>query len=206
MAGNAAWLSSQGYAVLVIDFRGHGESSEAAHAFGLTELRDARAAFDWLKARQHGAAIGVVGVSLGGAAALLGEDGPLPAQAFVLQAVYPDIFRAIGNRIAAFLPQPGPLLLTPLLAYQAPLRFGVWPERLRPIDALTQIRAPVLIVGGGADRFTPPEESRAMLAAAAGPKALLLLDGMDHNMASGADTPEYRRRLKDFFTVALGAP
>ena len=99
-----------------------------------------------------------------------------------------------------------PTLLTPLLKYQSHPRFGVGPERLRPIEVLRKVTAPVFIVGGGADCYTPPEESREMRAAAAGPTDLLLLDGMNHATATWADTPAYRERLKAFFVGALGAP
>jgi len=202
-APQAAWLAQQGFAVLTLDLRGHGGSGSAAHTFGLTESRDARAAFDWLKQTQNGAEVGVIGISLGGAAALLGDDGPLPAQAFALICVYADIDDAIRNRVAAHAPAPFPALLTPLLKHQCKPRFGVAPDRLRPIEALRKVTAPVLIVGGGADAYTPPEESRVLFAAAAGPKTLLLLDGMNHDRASWADTPAYRERLHDFFTGAL---
>jgi pimeloyl-ACP methyl ester carboxylesterase len=53
MAANAAWLASCGYAVLTIDFRGHGQSSPAPHSFGLYESRDAAAGFTWLKRHQR---------------------------------------------------------------------------------------------------------------------------------------------------------
>lgn len=97
----AAWLNALGYGVLAIDFRGHGQSEQRPRSFGLFEARDAGAAFDWLRARHSRRKIGVLGISLGGAAALLGEQGPLAADAMVLQAVYPHIRSAIRNRIAA---------------------------------------------------------------------------------------------------------
>ena len=100
-AAQAAWLSQQGFGVLTIDLRGHGDFASAAHSFGWTNSRDARAGFGWLKTRQQGAPVGVIGISLGGAAALIGDDGPLPAQAFVLVCVYSDIDNAIRNRVAA---------------------------------------------------------------------------------------------------------
>lgn len=99
-ADEALSLAAMGYAVLTIDFRGHGESTARPHSFGWHEADDAAVAFRWLKRQQNGASVAVVGISLGGAAALLGRDGPLPADALVLQAVYPDIRRAIRNRIA----------------------------------------------------------------------------------------------------------
>jgi hypothetical protein len=81
----------------------------------------------------------------------LGASGPLPADALVLQAIYPDIRRAIRNRIAAFLPAPLAWALESLLSYQSRLRFGVWPDRLTPTAALAAYQGPVLIVGGEKD-------------------------------------------------------
>lgn len=205
-APNAAWLAAQGYAVLAIDFRGHGRSSRARHSFGLFESRDAEAAFAWLKRRQQGAPVAAVGISLGGAAALLGERGPLPADALVLQAVYPDIRRAIGNRIAALATPVPAALLEPLLSYQSRLRFGVWPSRLSPLAAARLYKGPVLVVGGGADRYTPPEEARALFAALPGPKRLWIAPGLAHAEVSDVATPEYRARLLAFLHDTIGPP
>jgi alpha-beta hydrolase superfamily lysophospholipase len=206
VAGNATWLADQGFAVLALDFRGHGQSGEAAHAFGLTESRDARAGFDWLKAKQQGAPVGVLGISLGGAAALLGDGGPLPAQAFVLQAVFPDIRDAIRNRFAVLLPMPLASLLEPLLSYQSVPRFHVGPEQMRPVAKIGEIAAPSLIVDGAQDRFTPPAETRQLFDAAPAPKEMLVLEGRDHAQSSFVETPDYREKLRAFFVAALGAP
>lgn len=206
LAPHAEWLADQGFAVMAIDLRGHGASGRALHAFGLTESRDARAAFDWLSAQQRGAPIGILGVSLGGAATLLGDDGPLPCAALVLQAVYPDIRRATRNRIATFLSPPLGLLLEPLLSWQSLPRYGARPDRLTPIKALAGFHGPVLVVGGGADRFTPPGETREIFEAVRGPKELLMLEGLDHEAASHAWTDDYRQALLRFFRSTLGAP
>lgn len=206
LAQHADWLAEQGFAALAIDFRGHGRSSSAPHSFGLNEARDARAAFDWLTTQQEGAPVGVLGVSLGGAAALLGAEGPLPCASLVLQAVYPDIRRATRNRIAAFLSPPVALLLEPLLSYQCVVRFGVWPERLTPKRALAAYDGPVLVIGGGKDRFTPPAETREMFDAAPGRKRLLMLDGLDHDETSHVWSEDYRTAILSFFHSTLGVP
>jgi pimeloyl-ACP methyl ester carboxylesterase len=197
-AGNAAWLAGEGYAVLTVDFRGHGESDPARKSFGLHESRDAAAAFAWLKRRQSGAPVAIVGVSLGGAAALLGDGGPLPADALVLQAVYPDIRHAIRGRIASITTAGPAWLLEPLLSFQSKPRLGVWPGRLSPLAALRRYRGPVLVVGGGADRYTPPAETQAMYDAAPGPKALFIAAGADHAETSGLSSEAYRRALLSF--------
>jgi alpha-beta hydrolase superfamily lysophospholipase len=206
LAANADWLARQGFAVLTIDFRGHGQSSDAPHSFGLGESIDAQTAFDWLKQSQQGAPVGAIGVSLGGAAILLGKDGPIPADAIVLQAVFPDIRRAIRNRIAAHLPTPLAYAFEPLLSYQAPPRFGVWPDQISPLASLKSYKGPVLIIGGANDSFTPPAESREMLEAAAGHKEFLLLRGLNHFQAAAAKSDQYRAEILKFFTSTLGAP
>lgn len=205
-APNAAWLADQGYAVLAIDFRGHGESASAPHSFGFEESRDAEGALAWLKRRQGGAKIAVVGISLGGAAALLGERGPLEADALVAQAVYPDIRHAIRNRIGAFTTAVPAALLEPLLSYQSRLRFGVWPGRLSPRDAARRYPGPVLVIGGGADRYTPPAETRDLLDAFPGPKRLWLGRGLSHAEVSDLATPEYRGQILSFLHATIGAP
>jgi len=202
-AANADWLASLGYATLAIDFRGHGQSDIAPRTFGISEALDARAAFDWLKHRQQGAPVAVIGMSLGGAASLIGDEGPLPADALILQAVYPDIRHAIRNRIASRLPLPLAYLLEPLLSFQSLPRFGVWPSRLSPIAALSRYRGPVLIVGGEMDRSTPPAETRALFAAVTGPREIWMTPVGDHAAMGEPPDPGYRIHLKAFLERSL---
>jgi pimeloyl-ACP methyl ester carboxylesterase len=203
---HALWLNGLGYGVLAIDFRGHGESGAAARTFGLYEARDAAAALAFLRAAVPARRVGLIGISLGGAAALLGDDGPLPVQAIVLQAVYPDLRDAIFNRIAQRIGGALAMLGEPTLSYQSWLRYGVPPGRLAPIEAIRRYGGPVLVIGGGADLNTPPAETRALYGAAPGPKALRLLEGLDHAGASSVWTDDYRPRVRVFFARSLGEP
>lgn len=199
-------LVAQGYAALAIDLRGHGESTITDHSYGLDEGLDARAAFDWLKARQHQARIGVIGISLGGAAALVGRDGPVPADALVLVAVFPDIRAAIYNRMAAVLTPLGGALAEPLLSFQSVPRYGVWPGRIAPITAIRDFRAPVFVIGGAEDRYTPPAETRALLAAAPNRRGLWLVPGLSHGAVSNYHDAEWARRVGTFLRGTIGAP
>jgi pimeloyl-ACP methyl ester carboxylesterase len=202
----AAWLSGLGYAALTVDFRGHGGSDRAERSFGLRESSDARSAFEWLKRRQGGAPVAVIGNSLGGAAALLGPSGPLPADALVLQAVYPDIRRAVRNRIAARLGSAPAWLLEPLLSFQSKPRFGLWPGEISPLEALRRYRGPVFVIGGQEDRYTPPDETRALFAAAPGPRRLWLVPGRDHAAMGSLIDEAYRERIGGFLEQSIGRP
>jgi alpha-beta hydrolase superfamily lysophospholipase len=72
-------LISSGFAVLVIDLRGHGASGGARMTYGIRERREVLGAVDWLLAQGYAAgAIGVLGTSMGGVAAI-GAAGEEPA-------------------------------------------------------------------------------------------------------------------------------
>jgi fermentation-respiration switch protein FrsA (DUF1100 family) len=148
----------------------------------------------------------VIGTSLGGAAALLGDGGPLPVQAMVLQAVYPDLRSAIANRIAQRLGRPLAWLGEPFLSYQSWPRYGVPPNRLSPLAAIRSYDGPVLVIGGVNDRYTPPDETRRLFAAAAGAKALWLVPDVDHAGTGAVWNEEYRRRVRAFLARTLGEP
>ena len=200
------WLSGLGYAVLAIDFRGHGGSGAVQRSFGWREAMDARAAYDFLRREAPRRRVGVIGVSLGGAAALLGENGPLPADAMVLHAVYPDLRTAIANRLA----RSGSTTLAawsePLLSYQAYPRYRVAPERIAPREGIRNFEGAVLVIGGTADLDTTVADTRSLYAAAPSPKSLWLVDGANHVETSKLWTDEYRTRVRCFFHRTLGEP
>jgi alpha-beta hydrolase superfamily lysophospholipase len=202
----AGWLNAQGYAVLAVDLRGHGESSPAGKSFGLNEADDVHAALAWLREANPGTPVGAIGFSLGGAASLLGPQGPLPVDALVLEGVYPDIRHAIFNRLAVRLGKWPAVLVEPMLSYQSLPRFGVWPDAISPIRALSRVRAPVMIVGGGDDANTPPSETRAMFNAVQGPRELRILAGVSHNDLGRSMPPGFKDALLAFLDRNLNVP
>ena len=105
MVGRARFLHRAGYTVLLPDFQAHGESAGARVTFGALESLDAEAALAFLRVCSGGESVGIIGVSMGGAAALLCA-GQLPADAYVLESVYPTIRQALENRLGVWL---GPL-------------------------------------------------------------------------------------------------
>jgi pimeloyl-ACP methyl ester carboxylesterase len=203
---HALWLNGLGYAVLAIDFRGHGGSQAVPRTFGLYEARDAAAGLAFLRTDAPSRRVGLIGTSLGGAAALLGDNGPLPVQAMVLQAVYPDLRDAIANRITRVAGHAIALLGEPMLSFQSWPRYGVSPGRIAPIDGLRRFDGAVLIIGGTADTNTPVADTRALYEAAQQPKSLWLLNGVGHAAAGSIFTSDYRRRVQALFASSLGPP
>lgn len=122
MIDRARFLSRAGYSVLLFDFQAHGESTGKQITFGALESKDAQAALEFLRQVAPGERIGVIGVSMGGAAAILASP-PLQADAFVLEMVYPTIDDAVTNRLTMRLGSWA-RVLTPLLVLQLKPRLG----------------------------------------------------------------------------------
>ena len=197
MLERARFLSHAGYAVLLFDFQAHGESPGKQITFGYLESRDARAAVSFLRTRAPGERIGVIGVSMGGAAALLATP-PLEADALVLEMVYPTIDQAIEDRLAIRLGKLG-RAIAPVLRWQIKPRLGISTADLRPIDKVTSVHVPKLFIAGEKDQHTRIEESRAIFAAAAEPKDLWVVAGAKHEDLLGFAGNEYERRVLLFF-------
>jgi len=195
MLERARWLRAAGFSVVMFDLQGHGESPAERITVGYLEKHDVRAAVEFARAEHPGEPIGVVGASLGGAAALLAS--PLSIDALVLESVYPSIRDAVHNRVAA---QLGPLSTLPaeLLLAQLKPRLGISPSELRPIDHVAEVGCPVFLLCGKEDRHTTVEETRAMFATAREPKELWLVEGAAHVDLCHASPAEYRKRVLQF--------
>lgn len=201
MLGRALFLNAAGYAVLLFDFQAHGESPGSRVTFGYLESRDARAAVRFVRAQLPAERIGVVGVSMGGAAALLAEP-PLEADAFVLEMVYPTLQEAVADRLRVRLGAWGGGL-SPLLTAQLRPRLGVGAEQMRPVERVASIPAPKLFIVGAEDRHTTLEESRQLFGAAREPKELWVVAGAAHTDLHAVARAEYERRVLDFFAKNL---
>ncbi len=200
MLQRARFLHAAGYSIVMIDLHAHGETPGKQITLGHLEKHDVRAAVEFARQEHPGEPIGVVGVSLGGASALLAS--PLEIDALVLESVYPTIHDAVHNRVAA---QLGPFSTIPaeLLLAQLRPRFGVWPSQLRPIDHLATVGCPVFLLSGVEDRHTTTAETEQMFAVACQPKELWLVDGAAHVDLHGVSPEKYKTRVVGFLNQHL---
>jgi fermentation-respiration switch protein FrsA (DUF1100 family) len=201
MVDRALALRARGYSTLLIDFQATGESEGNAITFGWRERLDVIAAVQLIRDTLRGERIGIIGVSLGGAAALLAAPS-LDIDAAVFEAVYPSIEVAIENRLRLRLGSLG-AALSPLLLVQLGPRLGVSPSNLKPLERIAELRCPVLIVGGIDDRHTTVADTQQLFAAAREPKALWLIPGAAHVDYYRASPEEYEERVFGFLDSSL---
>ena len=201
MLERARFLAAAGYAVLLVDFRGHGESTPERTTWGGLESRDARVALAYLRLAAPHERVGVIGISMGGAAALLGAT-PLAVDALVLESVYPTIADAVRNRLGAWLGRLGRAIAPTVLTSLFP-RDGVSADDLRPIDRIHEQTAPVFVIAGSDDRYTTVQETRDLFAHAQQPKELWEVPGAAHDDLHAFSRGDYERRVGAFLARYL---
>ena len=201
LVDRARFLSQAGYAVLLYDFQAEGESLGKRITFGFLESRDAQAAVAFVRERFPGKPIGVVGVSLGAAAAALAQP-PLDVQAIVFESMFPTIEDATKDRLEI---QLGPLgrWLSPLLTAQVSLRTGCGVEDLRPARCVQKITAPKLFLAGTRDRETKIAEAEAMFQSAAEPKEFVPIAGARHEDLLSRAPAQYQKLILNFLEAHL---
>src|SRR5439155_23439584 len=98
----AAALRQRGFALLMIDMRGHGQSGDTHFSFGINERRDVEGAVDWLKVQgfQPGS-IGVLGVSMGSASSIGAAADDPDIGALVEDCSYAAIYPIIQHEWGA---------------------------------------------------------------------------------------------------------
>ena len=201
MLDRARFLSHAGYSVLLFDFQAHGESTGNHITFGYLESKDAKAAISFLRSSAPDEKVALIGVSMGGAAALLASP-PLDVNAMVLEMVYPTIKQAVSDRLSMRLGRWSSVL-APLLTWQLKPRLGIDADALRPIDKVGSIRVPKLFVVGAEDQHTTLEESREMFEVAGEPKELWVVNGAKHVDLHQVARQEYEQRVLSFFAQHL---
>ena len=198
----ALFLAAAGYAVLLYDHPGHGES--AGPPDWVVEMPQALGgALDWMSA-QPGVdprRMGALGFSMGGAtvASVAARDPRLTA--VVLLGCYTDAdeqTRAEYSRLGAI--QGIPAICVMRWA-------GIAAGSLRPLDDVARMAPrPLLIVAGSDDKTVPTSMARELYAAAHAPKELWIVEGASHGDYADRAGDEYARRLRAFLDGALASP
>ncbi|CAN7437513.1 alpha/beta fold hydrolase [Acidovorax sp. LjRoot129] len=196
MLRRARFLARAGYSTLLIDLPAHGESSGDRITFGARESAGVLAAVGFLRRELPRERLGIIGVSLGAASTLLARPQPA-ADAVVIESMYPTIEEAVNDRLRMRLGKIG-AVLGPVLLWQLPLRTGVRPADLRPIEKLPTFDSPLLVASGSDDEHTTWAETQRIYDAAEGPKEIWQVLRAKHVDLHSFQPEEYERRILRF--------
>jgi len=202
MIDRARFLKKAGYSVLMIDMQAHGQTAGQHITFGYRESRSVKDALTYLRTRLPNQALGVIAISMGGAASLLGEQ-PVKVDALILEAVYSSIDQAVKNRLEIHLGAWSRYFAN-LLLWQIQPRLGINRNQLSPLVAIKHLQSPVLIMAGSMDQHTLLSESTALFEQASEPKSLWIVEGAAHEDLYDYAPQAYQQRVLVFLQTHLG--
>jgi fermentation-respiration switch protein FrsA (DUF1100 family) len=173
-----AYFHLLGFAVLIIDYRGYGQSTGKPSVKGT--LTDARAAWDWLLAQKGlpPASIVIFGRSLGGAIAA-GLAGEVRPGALIMESSFTSMYD-VAKRLYPFLPVS--LFL---------------PQDYDSAKSLRDGSFPLLVVHSADDELIPYALGETVFNAYGGPKQFLRISG-SHNAGFQTDKTRYLAGLESF--------
>lgn len=170
-------FAAEGFGVLLFDYRGYGGNPGSPTEAGLA--RDARAAARFVTDRSPGHPVVYYGESLGAAVAVELATAK-PPSVIILRSPFTSL-PDVASVHYPFLPVDW------LLKDDYP-----------SLDRITSVGGPLLVVAGSDDATIPLAQSRALFEAADEPKAMVVIDGADHNDSELATGPQLLEAAVDF--------
>ena len=205
MLAHAALLHDD-YNLVLFDFRNHGQSSGDESTQGALEQNDVRAMVDWLEREKGPQQIALLGVAMGGAAALSESADDDRIAAVILDSTHATIANSIQARLDADgypLPLPGSwsVLLGSLIRTGQDISAADPVQRVAAYDS-----RPLLIIEGGQDELIGSTDADELLAAAEGAGADAQLEiclPAGHGASLEACAGEYRDWVLGFLSRSL---
>lgn len=154
------------YNLVLFDFRNHGQSSGDVTTLGVREVEDLQAVLDWLERTKAPASVAVLGVSMGGVAAIDEAADDERVEAVIVDSTHATLVGALQAQLQhdgfpLSLPGAWSILLGGLL------RTGEDLSVADPLESIGRVgERPVLIVAAGEDDAVGPTDVEDLMTAA----------------------------------------
>ena len=193
-----------GYNLLLVDSRAHGESGGQSVTWGVYEKHDVDQWVDWLRHRFPKGTIGMHGISMGAATALLHaglNEANKRVSFYIADSAYSDLESLLADQMSQRLQLPGNIPPQVLLPYanavtylRARFTFGA----ASPLRVVQQVTTPVLYIHGEADRLVPASMSQQLYSMTTGQRQIQLVPRADHVSSISTDRSRYRTVVQGF--------
>ncbi len=190
-------LRQQGYEVLVIELRGHGQRPGPC-TLGVKEHRDAEVALRWAAQRAQ-LPVGAIGWSMGGAIVCqLAARKDTLVRAVVTDSIYSELFPMIARAIRERY-HLGEFPWARLTWWSLEFRLRARLHVLDPAALALHLYQPLLAIHAGADQRVPPQWADEFYQQWAGQKERWCEPKAGHVSSFAARPDEYCHRVVEFF-------
>jgi dipeptidyl aminopeptidase/acylaminoacyl peptidase len=204
----AVALVDAGYRVVLVDLRGHGDSTGEYLTYGTLEAADVRALLASFGATTSLGPLGAYGFSYGGAVALKLAELEPKVQAVVAVSTFSTLRGVVADYREKYL--PGPLRLIPDAWFQGAVDEAATladfdPDAQSPLRSVEHSSERLLFIHGSADTQVPSRHSLALAAAAGSRATVVTLPGGTHDSMPRDPTGAVARESVRWFERHLAA-
>jgi len=203
VVGQSEFLLQNGYNVVMMDARCHGDSGGPIATYGWLEREDASAIIDALERTERPLHLFALGESMGAGIALQSAGADPRIEAVVAEASFANLQEAAYDYAGLRqYPWLGKTLFAPgawLLVYRGEHLAGFPGTEVSPEKAVARRAFPVFLICDAEDHALPCRHSEMIFRAALGPKQFWRVPGAYHTAALGYAPDEFRERVLGFF-------
>lgn len=189
----------KGWNVLIYDHRRHGESGGKTTSYGHYEKFDLQTVVHWLK-KDIGDSIvlGIHGESMGAVTTLLYagmvEDG---ADFYIADCPFSELEAQLLYRLKVEFNIPS-VLVMPIAKPFVRLRDRYSIKGVSPLQAIPNIKSPVLFIHSKDDDYIPADMSKLLYEKKKGVKKLFIAEKGSHAMSYAENREEYSKVIDEF--------
>jgi alpha-beta hydrolase superfamily lysophospholipase len=193
----ASHFHALGWSVLMVDFRGSGQSSESYTSIGFCEAEDVAEAVRFAQANLPHSPLVLYGQSMGGAAILraVSECGVKP-DALIVEGVFDSMWNTVRNRFSLMGVPTFPC--AQLLMFWGGRQMNFDPFSHNPADYAKNVSCPALLMHGSDDPRAHIDEGRRVFDAIPAPKQFKEFKGARHESFASHFAVEWNAVLADF--------
>lgn len=204
MCGGHYLAKKMGHNILLIDQRGCGNSGGKTITFGVKERQDALSWIRYITERFGNVPVFLVGVSMGGATALMATDMNLPKNVVGAIADCPySSPKAIITKVCV--DRGMPRRIYPFVTLGAILFGHFNPNKEGAVKSVKNAKIPYLILHGEKDGFVPYHMATEIFEVGTGEKYLCSFKDADHGTSYMSDPLKYEGEVCAFVEKCLSA-
>lgn len=198
--GLSGYYLKQGYSMLLVDERAHGESEGTYIGFGCLDRLDALLWIQWA-VKNCGSQVQIMlhGTSMGGATVLMTSGLELPKQ---VKGIISDCGftspREVFTHVLKHMIHLPAFPMIPLADWLNRKLAGYGLEQCNAAEEVRKARVPILLIHGSGDTFVPCSMCETIYENCAAPKQKLIVEGAAHAESYYKDRTAYESALDQF--------
>jgi dipeptidyl aminopeptidase/acylaminoacyl peptidase len=205
LLNEAEMMYRHGYGILLMTVRAHDQSDGEMITFGLNEVNDLEAWYQYLIARDDIDLdkIGILGNSYGGMLAIQYAAQNENIRAVVADCAFSSLNDTVSTSVEYFTDLPA-FPFAPLIVFWAERETGFKTEDIDATKWIAQLSPrPVFLMQGGADVVISADSGQRLYDAAGEPKELWFDPELGHVKFDTERAEEFERRVSEFFDKYL---